>query len=110
MLIKVSDMLKELKCAHCNTTFYGVKGRDKFCYVCKTISMFREFFGLQDIEINEIDFKRVREPKFDAVAVSEKDWRNFIPAGIKRKWLQLSFEARVMAVMFAEKVARKEEP
>lgn len=70
---------------------------------------------MQDIEIDEIDFKRVREPKFEECSQESKgwkiegvkDWRNFIPEGIKKMWMELPMEARVMAVMFAEKVARK---
>lgn len=101
--------LEEMKCAHCKTAFYGVKDRDTHCILCKTIIMFREFFGLQDIEINEIDFNRVREPKFEESVAGmshKKDWRNFIPEGLKKMWLQLSFETRVMAIMFAEVEAR----
>lgn len=110
--VTVNEMpLEEMKCIHCRTVFFGVEARDTHCHICKTIIEFREAFDLADIEINEIDFKRVREPKWEECSmVDTDDWRNYIPERIKFKWSQLPFEARVMAVMFAEKVTRKEEP
>ena len=100
--------LVEMKCRHCNTVFYGVKGRDKYCYICKIIIGFRKAFGLEDISVKKIEFLMVRDPRWgDCQVIDNKDWRNYIPDGIKPGWSQLSFEARVMAVMFAEKIARE---
>lgn len=97
--------LEKIKCKHCGTVFYGVKERDTHCHICKTIILFREFFGLQDIEIDDIYFKRVRHSEFSAYC--KADWRDFVPKGIMKMWSQLPFEAQVMAVMFAEREARR---
>ena len=106
--------LKRMECKNCKTIYYGVEDitgdADKYCYLCSTTRKFLKIFGLEDIPISEIDFNRVRVPKWEECDdMSNTDWRNFIPEDIKKMWSQLSFEARVMAVMFAEREARKEE-
>ena len=64
-------------------------------------------FGFKDLSVNEVDFNRVREPKWDE-ASDFFDWRNHVPDGVKKLWPDLPFEARAMAVMFAEKLASDE--
>lgn len=100
--------LVELVCQSCGTKFFGVEGRDACCHICKIIVLFRIFFGLEDLDVDEIDFKRVREPNWEETdEASLDDWRNYIPQGLREMWLELPFEAKVMAIMFAEKTARE---
>ena len=97
--------LDEMKCKECGTTFYGLAGRDVFCHICKTIILFRKAFGLEDLTVEEIDFHRIRDPKFSDYC--KVDWRDFIPEVVRGMWMEIPFEARALAVMFAEKEARK---
>jgi len=101
--------LIELKCAHCSTVFYGVKDRDTHCHICKTIITLCEAFDLTDIPVEEIDFKRIRDPRWMECGKSKEDWRNYIPEGLRLMWMEIPFEARALAVMFAEREARKED-
>jgi len=106
--------LIRIECKNCKTIYYGndQEGRDDgYCFLCSTTRKFLKMFGLEDIPISEIDFNRVRVPKFEECDFyDDKDWRNFIPQGLKDMWDRLPVESRILAIMFAEKVARKEEP
>ena len=104
--------LVELSCSQCSTVFYGVLGRDSYCHICKVIVDFRKAFELEDISVEEIDFKRVREPRWEEVhkdagkPLDREDWRNYIPEELKKTWRQLPLEAAVLAIMFAEREAQ----
>jgi len=101
----MAELIK-LKCKECGTAFFGVEGRDTYCHICKTIITFREAFNLTDISVEEIDFNRIRDPRWMECGKSKEDWRNYIPEGLRLMWMEIPFEARALAVMFAEREAR----
>ena len=99
--------LEERKCKHCKTTYYGNPDMDDgYCFMCNTTRKLLKIFGLDGLDINEVDFNRIREPQFKELYIDEKDWRNFIPEGLKAMWQTLPVESRAIAVMFAEREAR----
>lgn len=100
--------LEKMICGNCRTTYYGNPQLDKgFCFMCQNIGDLLKIFGLDDLAINTVDFHRVREPEFEEIAPNDpKDWRNYIPEGLKASWQSRPVEARVIAVMFAEREAR----
>jgi len=105
--------LKEMKCKHCKTTYYGNPDMDDgYCFMCDTTRKLLKIFGLDGLDINEVDFNRIREPKFKECHSKGwkingvEDWRNFIPKGLKAMWQTLPVESRGIAVMFAEREAR----
>ena len=99
--------LIELSCSQCSTVFYGVLGRDIYCHICKVIIEFRRAFEVEDISVEEIDFNRVRDPRWKEHDFRDApDWRKYIPEGLKKIWRQLPLEAAVIAIMFAEREAR----
>ena len=99
--------LIELSCSHCSTVFYGVLGRDTHCHICKTIIEFQKAFDLEDLVIEDISLCRIREPEFgDYDKENPREWRNYIPEGLKAVWQGLPIESRALAIMFAEREAR----
>lgn len=104
--------LKRMECKNCKTIYYGVEDiagdADEYCYLCSTTRKFLKMFDLEDLSISEVDFNRVRVPQFKELYIDEKDWRNHIPDGLKDMWERLPVESRMLAIMFAEREARKE--
>jgi len=102
--------LKKIECKNCKTKYWGDdrEGRDDgYCFLCSTTRKFLKFFDLEDLEINEVDFNRVRNPMWMKVNVDNpKDWRNYIPQGLKDMWNRFPVESRILAIMFAEREAR----
>ena len=105
--------LEEMKCKHCKTTYYGNPELDDgYCFMCNTTRKLLKIFSLDDLDINDVDFNRIREPEFEEVhkeagkPLDPKDWRNYIPKGLKAMWQTLPVESRAIAVMFAEREAR----
>ena len=100
--------LVKMICGNCKITYYGNPDMDNgYCFMCDTIRKLLKIFGLDDLVINTVDFHRVREPEFNEVDIKDpKDWRNYIPEGLKVMWQTLPVESRTIAVMFAEREAR----
>lgn len=106
--------LEKMICDNCKTVYYGnieSVEYDGMCFMCSQIRGFLGMFNLNDLGINEVDFYRVREPKFEemtknASSKDMKDWRRYIPEGLKAIWQRLPIESRALAVMFAEREAR----
>lgn len=101
--------LVRIECENCKTIYYGntdSSKEDGYCYLCSTTRKFLKMFDLTDIPISEVDFNRVRVPQFKELYIDEKDWRNYIPQGLKDMWYKLPVESRMLAIMFAEREAR----
>lgn len=111
--------LKESTCTNCKTKYFANVESveyDGLCFMCSTTRKFLKMFDLEDLDINEVDFNRVRMPKFEECSFEirgwkieghPKDWRVYIPQGLKDMWDRLPVESRMLAIMFAEREARK---
>lgn len=59
------------------------------------------------IDLSEIK-RKVHNPKWNQVC-KVHDWRNYIDDGIKQIWEYLSIDAKLIAMIMAEKQAKEED-